>query len=154
MPGVTDFDFLHGSWDVHNRRLVKRLTNCTEWEEFASTMTCRRLFDGAANIDEFWFPTRGSFGMTIRIHIPATRKWSIWWVSSTDGVLQPPVTGSFYRGELLAYGDDTHEGTPIRVRYHWSGITATSARWDQAFSVDGGSTWEVNWTMELIRRPD
>jgi short-subunit dehydrogenase len=33
--------------------------------------------------------------------------------------------------------DNEYEGTAIRVRYTWSGITATSAHWTQAFSPDG-----------------
>ena len=27
----------------------------------------------------------------------------------------------------------------------------TAARWEQAFSADGGATWEVNWVMEFTR---
>lgn len=41
----------------------------------------------------------------------------------------------------------------MRVRYTWSGITADSARWEQAYSVDGEQTWETNWIMEFTRRP-
>jgi hypothetical protein len=62
------------------------------------------------------------------------------------------VVGRFSGGRGEFYGDDTHEGTPIRVRYIWSDITPTSARWEQAFSVDGEKTWETNWIMEFTRR--
>jgi hypothetical protein len=54
------------------------------------------------------------------------------------------------RGEF--YGDDTHDGKPVRVRFIWSGITADSAHWEQAFSVDDGGTWVTNWHMDLTRR--
>ena len=53
------------------------------------------------------------------------------------------------RGEF--YGDDTHEGVAIRVRYIWSEITPSSARWDQAFSTDRGRSWETNWICALTR---
>ena len=85
--------------------------------------------------------------------------WSIWWVNSRDGRLQPPVHGRFDAERLgTFYGDDTHDGTPdgtpVRVRYLWSRITPVSARWEQAFSVDGEQTWETNWIMDLTRRMD
>jgi hypothetical protein len=48
-------------------------------------------------------------------------------------------------------GPDTHEGVPVLVRYRWSGITATSARWAQALSADNGAIWETNWTAEFSR---
>jgi hypothetical protein len=30
-------------------------------------------------------------------------------------------------------------------------MTPTTCRWEQAFSDDGGKTWEVNWIMEFRR---
>ena len=60
-------------------------------------------------------------------------------------------------GQVLSNGvgtfetDDTLRGKPIRVRFTWSKITPTSAHWEQAFSPDGGKTWEMNWTMEFER---
>jgi hypothetical protein len=49
------------------------------------------------------------------------------------------------------YGDTTIAGKPTRVRFVWSQITATSARWEQAYSTDAGKTWETNWIMEFRR---
>ncbi|MEO6017151.1 MAG: hypothetical protein ABIP46_07835, partial [Polaromonas sp.] len=83
---------------------------------------------------------------------PHTRLWSIYWVSHSDGLMQPPVVGCFAKGLGRFEGDDTHEGRPVRVRFSWSGITPVSARWEQAFSEDGGRHWETNWVMEF-RRP-
>ena len=42
-------------------------------------------------------------------------------------------------------------GRPIVVRFTWSSITKTSARWEQDFSPDGGRTWEKNWIMTHTR---
>jgi hypothetical protein len=61
------------------------------------------------------------------------------------------VHGRFERGVGTFLGDDTHAGRPIRVRFVWSQITARSARWEQAFSADGGESWEMNWWNTLER---
>lgn len=145
-----DFDFLIGSWRVANRRLRERLVGCTDWEEFDATSQAWPLLAGGANIDEFRFPD-GSSALTLRLHEPATGQWSLYWATSGYGVLLPPVRGSFVNGVGTFFGDDEHAGTPVRVRYIWSGITPTAARWEQAFSVDGEQSWETNWVMQLQR---
>jgi hypothetical protein len=94
---------------------------------------------------------KGHRGLTFRLFDPARQEWSIWWVNSRDGLLTPPVAGRFADGVGTFHGADTHEGTPVRVRYIWSRITPSSARWEQAFSVDGEQTWETNWIMDLTR---
>ncbi len=48
----------------------------------------------------------------------------------------------------------TYNGKDIRARYIWSDITADSARWEQAFSVDQEQTWITNWIMEITRSPE
>ncbi|MEU9477952.1 hypothetical protein [Streptomyces sp. NPDC048191] len=152
-PGAGDFDFLVGTWDVTNRRLVTPLTGGSEWDEFPGTTVCHgTLFGGAANLDEISFPTKGVTGLTLRLFDPVRAQWSLNWVSSRTGLLQPPVVGRFDadgRGEF--HGDDTHDGTPVRCRFVWSHITRASAHWEQAFSADGGLTWETNWTMDFRR---
>ena len=80
---------------------------------------------------------------------PATRQWSIYWADSHRGRLEPPVVGSFDGDVGTFYGDDAFEGRPIRVRFLWT--RGTSPRWEQAFSTDGGKTWETNWTMDMTR---
>src|SRR5208283_6106459 len=67
------------------------------------------------------------------------------------GPLDPPVRGSFQDGVGTFYADDTWEGKPIRMRFIWSKITATSCHWEQAFSTDKGVTWETNWVQDIQR---
>jgi hypothetical protein len=147
-----DFDFLVGTWTVTNRRLKKRLGGNSEWEEFTSTLACRSLFDGAGNIEEIKFPD-GTQGLTLRLFDPQRREWSLYWANSRTGVLFPPVVGGFVGGVGTFRGQDDEEGTPVRVRFIWSKITPTSARWEQAFSADGDAdaSWKTNWIMELTR---
>jgi hypothetical protein len=150
---MNDFDFLVGTWDVVNRRLRKRLVGSDDWDVFPGHATHHfRAFDGGVNVDEITFPTLGYSGLSVRLYDPGTGLWSIQWAASAPPVrLEPPVFGRFTDGVGEFEGDDTHEGTPIRVRFRWDGITDTTARWTQAFSTDGGSTWETNWTMDFTR---
>jgi len=147
---TNDFDFLVGSWNVHNRRLLKRLVGSDEWVEFTVPATNWGLFDGMANVDEMSLPD-GTKGLTLRLLDRATGNWSLYWASSESGRLFPPVVGRFADGRGVFYGDDTEAGTPVRVRFVWSDMTPNSARWEQAFSVDGGASWEVNWVMRFSR---
>ncbi len=151
MSSPHDFDFFHGDWQVRNRRRTDFLDPDSGWEEFPATSRCRPLFDGAANLDEIDMPHLSAKGATLRLFDRQTERWSLNWASSVSGTLFPPVFGRFEgeRGEF--YGDDTHDGKDVRVRFVWSGVSATSARWEQAFSVDDGQTWLTNWIMEFTR---
>jgi hypothetical protein len=131
---MNDFDFLIGSWDIANRRLTKALAGSTEWYEFPATSEAVRLLGGLGNMDEMSMPILGFSGVTVRLFD------------------ESPVVGRFVDGAGTFYGDDTHEGQPIRVRFLWSKITPTSAHWEQAFSADGEKTWETNWMIDLTRR--
>lgn len=150
--GTGGFDFFIGSWNSVQRRLVKPLADCTEWRETSATTRCWQAFGGAANIDEVHFPEWGFRGLSVRLHNPATGEWSIYWANSRNGELAlPPVVGRFVDGTGLFYSSESYEGRDITVRYKWSDITATTARWEQAFSVDSGQTWETNWTADFSR---
>lgn len=149
--GSRDFDFLTGRWDIQNRRLKQRWVGSQEWDQFPATSAVQQALGGIGNFDEYQAPTKGFGGVTLRLYQPATRQWSLYWANSRDGILQPPVHGHFVNGVGTFYGEDVDEGKPVRVRYRWSRITRTSARWEQAFSVDGGKTWETNWIMDFTR---
>jgi len=146
-----DFDFLFGHWSVLNRRLRRRLVGSGEWDEFAAEMVARPLLDGMGNEDEFRTDHDGGMiGMSFRFFDPRTRLWTIYWADSRRcGRLDPPVVGSFADGVGMFEGTDTHQSRPVRVRFIWSQTDALEPRWEQAFSADGGQTWETNWVMEL-----
>jgi hypothetical protein len=147
-----NFDFLVGSWTSEQRRLVKPLAGSDEWTQSRGTTRSWQVFGGAANVDEVHLPGWGFSGLSVRLLNPETGKWSIYWVNSRNGELAlPPVVGGFSDGVGTFYSDEDYEGRAIRVRYRWFDITAASARWEQAFSVDGGQTWETNWTADFTR---
>jgi hypothetical protein len=150
---VHDFDWLAGGWTLDNRRLKARGVGSDEWDEFPAVSCGTILLGGIANIDEIHFPTKGWSGVTVRTFDVARRQWSIYWVNSREGVLFPPVVGGFTgnRGEF--YGHDTDEGHPVAVRFIWTLQGPDTMHWEQAFSRDGGHTWETNWENTLHRAP-
>jgi hypothetical protein len=154
MSDASDFDFLHGKWNSHNRRLSERLAGSDEWEEFEATIVTRPSLDGLGNQEEFRTEYDGGFvGVAFRFFDPASRQWSIYWADSRRPalLLEPPVIGSFSGDVGLFECDDTFDGRPIRVRYKWSAVTTPRPRWEQAFSEDGGETWETNWVADFTR---
>jgi hypothetical protein len=149
----TDFDFIIGSWKVRNRRLKQRLKGSDSWEEFEGRAVARKIWGGAANIDEYdaESPSGRIHGMTLRLYNPKSQQWSIYWANRANGVLDTPMIGGFRDGRGEFYDQEMFEGRSIYVRFIWSNITADSARWEQAFSPDGGKNWETNWIMEFTR---
>jgi hypothetical protein len=153
--GRHDFDFYFGRWQIRNERLRQRLAGCDDWETFDATQQCRPILGGLGNIDDFVTGWRDGFiGVTLRLFCPQTRQWSIYWAGNRDGVLEPPVIGEFVNGVGTFLGRDRHEGIPVLVRFVWSEIAATSAKWEQAFSIDEGRNWETNWIMRMTRVTD
>jgi hypothetical protein len=146
------FDFLVGRWEIHNRRLVKRLQGSNEWQEFEAQSVCDALPGRLGNQDEyrtdFW---QGFVGLSLRFFDPKSGRWSIYWIDNHGSALQPPVIGAFAGGVGVFEGSDQYRGKPIRVRFTWSSVTTPHPRWEQAFSTDGGKTWETNWTMDFTR---
>jgi len=154
--GRHDFDFMIGTWDAELKRLDHPLTGSHNWIDFKGVQITRKVWDGRANLDEFYVDSADLKieGLTLRLYNPKTNEWNLYWANARRGLVDPPVVGRWRDGRGEFYGDDTHEGKPIRVRYVWSDITADSARFEQSFSVDGGTTWEPNWICLLKRRND
>jgi hypothetical protein len=152
-PTARDFDFWMGRWSVRNRWLRTRLAGSTDWEEFDASVVARPMLDGLGNEDMFRTDHAGGFtGMSFRFLDPEAGRWSIYWADSRrPGRLDPPVLGGFDGDSGVFEGDDVLDGRPIRVRFTWSEITTPTPRWEQAFSDDGGDTWETNWVMDFTR---
>jgi len=151
--GQSDFDFLIGSWKIHNRRLKNPLTGSTSWYEFEGTGVARKIWGGRANIDEYEADTPSGHiqGLTLRLYDPKAKQWSLYWANSAKGTLEKPMIGEFRDGRGEFFSQEPFEGRMILVRFLWSQITPNSCRWEQAFSADGGKTWETNWIMEMTR---
>jgi hypothetical protein len=148
-----DFDFFMGRWKVHHRRRRDPLTGSTSWYEFDGTAAARPVWGGLANLDEVDYQGPGGWlrGVTVRLWDPKTRLWSLYWASSAGGRFEPPVVGAFAGGRGEFHGHEILGGKAVFVRFVWSEITAASCRWEQAFSDDGGRTWETNWIADFTR---
>jgi len=151
--GRVDFDFLIGQWSIRNRRLRERLKESTAWEEFEAAAVVRKILGGLGNSDEVTMERSSGrvHGMTLRLYDPIAQQWSLYWADSLHGILETPMIGSFENGHGEFFAQEVFEGKRVFSRFIWSNITATSCRWEQALSADGGKTWETNWIMELER---
>jgi hypothetical protein len=155
--GSHDFDFLYGKWRMPNHRLVKRLAGSHEWDDFVTCDEGGPLPGGIGDMDimraNYW---PNFVGVTVRTYDPQTGLWRLYWFDNqfSHGVMDPPVIGKFNRDVGVFKGNSTFDGKPIIMRFIWTlnpkGAKVV-AKWEQAFSADGGKTWETNWQNELIR---
>lgn len=145
--GQHDFDFEIGTWKTHLRRLQRPLTGSTTWVEYEGTTVVRKVWDGRANLVELDVtgPAGHIEALSLRLYNPETRQWSLNFSSVGSGAMSPPTIGEFKNGRGEFYNQETLNGRAILVRFVISDITPTSCRFEQAFSDDGGKTWEVNW---------
>jgi len=149
---MNNFDFFVGTWTSIQSRRAKILADCDEWYDFPAETRCWSVLGGAGSVDEVIFPTQGFSGLTVRTFDPATENWSIYWASTRVGFALPPQVGRFDdEGVGRFLSDDVFEGRPVTVLYKWFDIQPDSCRWEQSFSVDGGETWEANWTAAFTR---
>jgi hypothetical protein len=142
-----DFDFHVGSWKTHLKRLTKPLTGSTIWVEYEGTTMVREVWGGRANLVELDVtgPAGRIEALSLRLYNPETRQWSLNFANARSGVIAPPTLGGFSNGRGEFYNFETLDGREILVRFVISDITRDSCRFEQAFSADGGKTWEVNW---------
>lgn len=151
MSGCHDFDFVRGRWTVKHRRLRKRGLSSTEWDDFDGTVETRLLLGGLCNIEEHRIPGQDCRGIALRTFDRTTGLWSIYWVSERSGKMEPPVVGAFKDGLGTFEGEDRDGERPVRVGFVWDSTNPDEPRWRQSFSYDGGTSWELNWTMDFQR---
>jgi len=145
--GQHDFDFEIGNWKTHLRRLLHPLTGSTTWVEYEGTTVVRKVWNGRANLVELVAdgPAGHFQGLSLRLYNPTSHQWSLNFASSSGGVMSQPTIGGFKNGRGEFFNQETFNGRAIFVRFVISDITSNSCRFEQAFSDDGGKTWEVNW---------
>jgi hypothetical protein len=151
--GQRDFDFELGAWNTHLSRLLHPLTGSTTWVDYDGRSIVRKVWNGQANLLEL--EANGAAGhieaLSLRLYNASSRQWSLNFASSASGAFGPPTVGEFRNGRGEFYDQETLNGRSILVRFVISDITPNSCRFEQAFSADGGKTWEVNWVATDTR---
>jgi hypothetical protein len=145
--GQHDFDFEIGTWKTHLRRLVHPLGGSSQWMELEGTSVVRKIWNGRANLVELEVDGPGGHieGLSLRLYNPESHQWSLNFANSRLGTFGQPTVGEFKDGRGEFFDQEMFNGRMILVRNVWSDITPDSCRFEQAFSDDGGKTWEVNW---------
>ena len=112
------------------------------------------MLNGLGNVDCYSAVRAGDpvEGVTLRLFNPATGEWSISWADTVrPGTLLPPMVGRFDGGVGEFFGEELLDGTKVLCRFLWTRTRSSTPQWEQAFSDDGGKTWEVNWIMTFTR---
>ena len=145
--GSHDFDFEIGKWKTHLRRLVHPLTGSTTWVEYDGTTIVSKVWNGKANLVELDVsgPAGHIEALSLRLYNPDSHQWSLNFANSGGGTIGVPTIGEFRNGRGEFYDQEPLNGRAILVRFVISDITPNSCHFEQAFSDDGGKTWEVNW---------
>ena len=151
--GAHDFDFEVGSWKTHVRRLQHPLTGSTSWVEYDGTTVARKVWDGRALMIEVELDSSSHHfeGLNLRLYNPESHQWSLNFSNAASGTLSTPTIGEFKNGRGEFYDQEMLNGRAILVRFVISDITKTSCHFEQAFSDDGGKSWEVNWIADDTR---
>jgi len=151
--GRHDFDFEFGDWTMHLSRRLKPLTGSDTWVRYEGTSIVRKVWNGAANLGEIELDGSGGHieGLTLRIYNADAKQWNVHFANSAGGVLVEAMVGGFRDGRGEFYDQETYDGRAIFVRFVFSDITPDTFKFEQAFSADGGKTWEANWVSTFTR---
>jgi hypothetical protein len=153
--GQHDFDFNFGKWRAHIQILAQPLSGSNTWIKQEGTVTVHKIWDGKASVEELELDGPGFHfeGGTLYLYNPQSHQWSENGINAT-GTLGVPVIGEFKNGRGELYSQEVHNGRTILVRVVWSEIKPDSHRFEQAFSDDGGKTWETNLIADAERYKD
>jgi hypothetical protein len=152
--GNRDFDFGFGTWETHISVLRHARGGAAFWSKMSGTVVTRRVWGGRAGLEEIeanapW----GRFeGMTLRLYNPQANEWNLYWSSSEDGAMGAPAIGKFRDGIGDFYDQELVGDKQVFVRQRYYDVTATSYRFEQALSDDGGAHWHPNFLAALTRR--
>ena len=151
--GRNDFDFAYGTWRTRYRILKDRLVGSHQWYGCYGTSVFRPFWGGSGNLEDadITCPNRYIVGMTLRLYDAQTHQWTLWWGTQKLGIPPPPQVGHFDAngvGDFYSY--DNWKGTPVICRFHWTKVNG-NIHFEQAYSTDGGKSWEINWITDTER---
>jgi len=153
--GSHDFDWETGSWDTRVQRLRAPLSGKNEWLDYAGTTVVRPAVGARANLVELDVQGPGGriAGVSLRLYHPDSGQWALHFANLANGELTEPVHGGFVDGHGSFYGVDSVNGRRVLVRFLIMPLGSGRWRFEQAYSADGGKSWEDNWIATDTRRP-
>jgi hypothetical protein len=132
---------------MHIQQLVHPLTGSSEWTEMNGTTVTNKIWNGRANLATV--EADGSAGhlelLSLRLYDPRAHQWNINFATSDSAVLSVPAVGGFSNGRGDFYDSELFHGRNILVRFSIWPVSSSEVHSEQAFSADGGRTWETNW---------
>jgi integrase len=141
-----DFDWDLGTWTMDMSRLSHPLTGSTTWTHMDGVTINSSVWNGRANLAEV--EDDGPGGrlelLALRLYDPVSHQWNVNFATSNVGVLSVPCIGDFRKGRGEFYDQESLDGKSILVRFQIRPLSKDSAQSEQAFSDDGGKTWETN----------
>lgn len=147
--GARDFDFEFGRWATSVSVLRNPLSGQPpQWADYRGESVVKPLLDGRANFVELKVsgPAGRIEGGSLRLYNPRSGQWSLNYASVGGGVLTAPVYGGFDGGRTgTFFGQDNIDGRTVLVRFVITIVSPAEARFEQAYSADGGKSWELNW---------
>jgi hypothetical protein len=151
--GSHDFDFEIGSWKTHLEVLTHPESGPAIWAEFNGTSVVRKIWNGKANMVELEVdgPTGHVEGLNLHLYNPVAHQWSLNFANAKVGVIGVPIVGEFRDGRGEFYDLEPIDGRMTLVRNIWSDVNPNFCHFEQAFSTDGGKTWETNWIADDAR---
>lgn len=152
-----EFDFDEGVWKTHTRRMMHPLSGANDWVELDGITRVAKVWGGRASLAEY--KAQGADGvplelLSLRLYNPKSHQWNVNFANPRAGTIGIPNVGSFANGRGDFYSYEEIGGRHVLVRFSIWRLAKDSARTEQAFSTDGGRTWEVNWTNDYTRVPD
>ena len=154
--GQHDFDFDFGTWKTHSSRLLHPLSGSKDWVDMDGLTVVKKVWNGRANLAEYKAdgPVTHVELMALRYYNPDAHQWGVVFATPGGGTLSVPCIGEFRNGRGDFYDQEEFNGKYILVRFSIWKISENTAQSEQAFSDDGGKTWEVNWINKYARTSD
>jgi hypothetical protein len=154
--GQHDFDFEFGTWKTHlklSSRLSHPFTGLETWTGYEGTTVVHKIWNGKANMVELSVdgPSGHVDGLNLHLYNPDSHQWSLNFASSTGGTMSVPAIGEFRNGRGEFFDQEPINGRMLLVRSTWTVLSPDACHFEQAFSQDGGKTWELNWIADDTR---
>lgn len=147
------FDWQFGRWNIQMSRRVHPLSGSNERAEMTGTVDVEKIWNGRGNyaLIDAAGSAMSAHILALRLYLPQTRQWTLSFTREGRGTLASPMYGTFRNGTGTFYDQDSVGGKVVIDRFRFFDATAKTARDDDAFSCDGGKTWENEWTNTHTR---